>query len=182
MGARLSGALGARLLPRMCVGEPLVNLELHFIDVLDTSDSLQVLRPHQRDVRVPVKAKLDALRGSSTERKARANEAVGTKILARDGTGGTETKAPDQGSDHGTKTGLGLDAARELLGAIADGSLVSVALAPWRRRSSKSLPLRRRLRSTSWLLQNRSPFAMVHAVELAELCLKADAGASERSG
>ena len=57
----LAGADRARLLARMCVGEPLVNLELHGIDVLDASDGLEALRPHQPDVRVAHARKLDAL-------------------------------------------------------------------------------------------------------------------------
>lgn len=60
----LGGPRVARLLARMCVGEPLVNLELHGIDVLDAADGLEALRPHQPDVRVPVARKLDALRAS----------------------------------------------------------------------------------------------------------------------
>ena len=43
------------------VGEPLVNLELHGIDVLDAADGLEALRPHQPDVRVGVLHKLAAL-------------------------------------------------------------------------------------------------------------------------
>lgn len=57
----LAGASRARMLARMCVGEPLVNLELHGIDVLDEGDGLEALRPHQHDVRVPHTRKLDAL-------------------------------------------------------------------------------------------------------------------------
>lgn len=57
----LAGPSRARLLARMCVGEPLVNLELHGIDVLDAGDGLEALRPHQVDVRVPHTRKLDAL-------------------------------------------------------------------------------------------------------------------------
>jgi hypothetical protein len=45
----------------MVRGEPLVNLELHGIDVLDAADGLEVLRPHQVDVRVPRARKLEAL-------------------------------------------------------------------------------------------------------------------------
>jgi len=41
----------------------LVNLELHGIDVLDATDGLEDLRPHQPDVRVPREEKLRALRG-----------------------------------------------------------------------------------------------------------------------
>ncbi|MDB4942799.1 MAG: polysaccharide deacetylase [Labilithrix sp.] len=57
----LAGPSRAKLLARMCVGEPLVNLELHGIDVLDAADGLEALRPHQPDVRVPHGRKLDAL-------------------------------------------------------------------------------------------------------------------------
>ena len=57
----LAGPARARLLTRMCVGEPLVNLELHGIDVLDAADGLEALRPHQPDVRVPHQRKLAAL-------------------------------------------------------------------------------------------------------------------------
>jgi hypothetical protein len=57
----LAGPTRAGLLTRMCLGEPLVNLELHGIDVLDTEDGLEPLRPHQPDVRVPVARKLETL-------------------------------------------------------------------------------------------------------------------------
>ena len=57
----LAGPERARLLARMCVGEPLVNLELHGIDVLDADDGLDALRPHQPDVRVAHGRKLAAL-------------------------------------------------------------------------------------------------------------------------
>jgi hypothetical protein len=49
------------MLTRMCVGSPLVNLELHGIDVLDAQDGLQSLAPHQIDVRVPRARKLETL-------------------------------------------------------------------------------------------------------------------------
>jgi peptidoglycan/xylan/chitin deacetylase (PgdA/CDA1 family) len=52
----------ARALARMCVGEPLVNLELHGIDMLDTADGLGALRSHQVDVLVPIERKVEALR------------------------------------------------------------------------------------------------------------------------
>lgn len=57
----LAGPTRARLLTRMIAGEPLVNLELHGIDVLDTGDHLEPLRPHQPDVRVSVEKKLQVL-------------------------------------------------------------------------------------------------------------------------
>ena len=47
------GPAVATRLTRGCIGEPFVNLELHGIDVLDASDGLEALRPHQPDVRVP---------------------------------------------------------------------------------------------------------------------------------
>jgi peptidoglycan/xylan/chitin deacetylase (PgdA/CDA1 family) len=57
----MAGPARARLLTKMCVGEPLVNLELHGIDVLDAHDGLEALRPHQPDVRVPRERKIAAL-------------------------------------------------------------------------------------------------------------------------
>ena len=59
----LWGPAFARRLARMCIGEPLVNLELHGIDVLDAEDGLQALRAHQPDVRVSRARKLEALSG-----------------------------------------------------------------------------------------------------------------------
>ncbi|MEO8800965.1 MAG: polysaccharide deacetylase family protein [Polyangiaceae bacterium] len=57
----LAGPTRAKWLAKMCVGEPLVNLELHGIDVLDASDGLEALRPHQPDVRVAKATKLASL-------------------------------------------------------------------------------------------------------------------------
>jgi hypothetical protein len=57
----LAGPSRARLLAKMCIGEPLVNLELHGIDVLDAADGLEALRPHQPDVRVGHQRKLDSI-------------------------------------------------------------------------------------------------------------------------
>jgi hypothetical protein len=45
----------------MVVGEPLVNLELHGIDVLDENDGLRALARHQRDLQVPRARKLESL-------------------------------------------------------------------------------------------------------------------------
>ncbi len=44
------------------VGRPLVNLELHGLDLLDIADGLGGLAPHQHDLRVPVSRKAAALR------------------------------------------------------------------------------------------------------------------------
>ena len=63
----LGGARLARRLARMCIGEPLVNLELHGIDVLDAGDGLEDLRAHQPDVRVPKERKLEALSAAVEE-------------------------------------------------------------------------------------------------------------------
>jgi peptidoglycan/xylan/chitin deacetylase (PgdA/CDA1 family) len=63
----LGGESGARWLAQGCIGEPLVNLELHGIDVLDDTDvhgALASLRPHQVDVRIPAKSKVSALRAA----------------------------------------------------------------------------------------------------------------------
>lgn len=57
----LAGPDRARILAKMCVGEPLVNLELHGIDVLDAGDGLEGLRQYQPDVRVAKERKLAAL-------------------------------------------------------------------------------------------------------------------------
>jgi hypothetical protein len=57
----VAGHVAARQLARAVIGEPLVNLELHGIDVLDTGDGLGQLSKHQPDLKVPYKKKLDAL-------------------------------------------------------------------------------------------------------------------------
>jgi peptidoglycan/xylan/chitin deacetylase (PgdA/CDA1 family) len=58
----LGGPAVARALTRLVVGEPLVNLELHGIDILDEHDGLGPLAPHQPDVRVPLAVKRVVLR------------------------------------------------------------------------------------------------------------------------
>ncbi len=63
----LWGPRVARRLARACVGEPLVNLELHGIDVLDAADGLEDLRPHQVDVAVSRDRKLESLRAALGE-------------------------------------------------------------------------------------------------------------------
>jgi peptidoglycan/xylan/chitin deacetylase (PgdA/CDA1 family) len=57
----LAGPDRARWLTGLVVGEPLVNLELHGIDVLDADDGFPELRGHQPDVAVPHSRKLEAL-------------------------------------------------------------------------------------------------------------------------
>lgn len=59
----LAGPRGARLLTRMVSGRPLVNLELHGVDVLGAEvDGLAPLARYQPDLRVPVERKLQTLR------------------------------------------------------------------------------------------------------------------------
>ena len=55
------GPLGARRLARSLVGQELVNLELHGVDLLDASDGLDALAPHQVDLRVSLLTKWDVL-------------------------------------------------------------------------------------------------------------------------
>ena len=61
----LSGAAGARWLTRSILGRPLVNLELHGIDLADAdADDLGFLRPHQPDLRRSALEKATALRSA----------------------------------------------------------------------------------------------------------------------
>lgn len=66
----LAGVKGARLLTRMVRGEPLVNLELHGIDVLDAADGLSDLAPTQRDLEVPLAQKRAVLAAIVEELRA----------------------------------------------------------------------------------------------------------------
>ena len=58
----LLGPSLAPLLARQMLGRPLVNLELHGLDLLDIADGLRALAPYQPDLRVPVSRKAAALR------------------------------------------------------------------------------------------------------------------------
>jgi hypothetical protein len=54
----MAGPDRARMLTAGVIGEPLVNLELHGIDLLDERDEgLEALRDRQRDVRIPIARK-----------------------------------------------------------------------------------------------------------------------------
>lgn len=66
----MAGPSRARLLTKMCIGEPLVNLELHGIDVLDAEDGLEDLSPHQVDVRVAQAKKTKAILAACAELKS----------------------------------------------------------------------------------------------------------------
>ena len=61
----LAGTTGARLLTRTVVGRPLVNLEMHGIDLADAEeDGLGFLAPHQPDLRRTAAAKEAAIRSA----------------------------------------------------------------------------------------------------------------------
>ena len=58
----MAGPSGARWLTRGVIGEPLINLELHGIDLLDEHDQgLAPLSRSQRDLRIPLARKADVL-------------------------------------------------------------------------------------------------------------------------
>ena len=57
----LAGPERSRWLTRGVIGEPLVNLELHGIDVLDAHDGLDALATSQRDLRISKASKLETL-------------------------------------------------------------------------------------------------------------------------
>ncbi|HSY22548.1 MAG TPA: polysaccharide deacetylase family protein [Polyangiaceae bacterium] len=79
----LRGPEFARWLARSCEGEPVVNLELHGIDVLDAADGLATLRTHQPDVRVPVDQKLLSLRAAIEELRSLGYSFVTLKAAAQ---------------------------------------------------------------------------------------------------
>lgn len=78
-----AGPVAARALTAQMDGRPLVNLELHGIDVLDVGDGLEALRPHQHDVRVPVARKLETLRAVVGDLTARGYSFVTLAEAAR---------------------------------------------------------------------------------------------------
>ncbi len=80
----LWGPRVARCLARACAGEPLVNLELHGIDVLDAADGLESLRLHQPDVRVPRDRKLTSLRAAIEELRTAGHRFVTLRDAARE--------------------------------------------------------------------------------------------------
>jgi peptidoglycan/xylan/chitin deacetylase (PgdA/CDA1 family) len=57
----MAGPNMAKVLTRLVLGEPVVNLELHGIDVLDADDGFPELREHQPDARIPHRRKLQSL-------------------------------------------------------------------------------------------------------------------------
>ena len=90
--------------------------------------------------------------------------------------------ARDHGRDHVTKPAHGhASAAEDLLKAVEKGESASVELAGALAAIVLSNPLVRRARELEVLLEARSPFALVRAVELAEEILRVarEAGVGE---
>lgn len=57
----VAGPTASRFIVNDVIGEPMVNLELHGLDVLDDDDGLGSLLYHQLDLRVPLERKLESL-------------------------------------------------------------------------------------------------------------------------
>lgn len=73
----LGGTGTARTLTRLTVGRPLINLELHGIDLADTDeDGLRALAPHQPDLRRTAAQKEEALRAAIRELRDAGYELV----------------------------------------------------------------------------------------------------------
>jgi peptidoglycan/xylan/chitin deacetylase (PgdA/CDA1 family) len=79
----LAGPDRARWLTHLVAGEPLVNLELHGIDVLDADDGFPELRGHQPDAAIPHAQKLDALSAVVEELRERGHSFVRLDEAAR---------------------------------------------------------------------------------------------------
>ncbi len=80
----LSGVLGARMLTDMIAGRPLVNLELHGIDLADADeDGLDWLRPYQPDLRRTARQKEEALTSAISTLRSRGYEFVTLAEAAR---------------------------------------------------------------------------------------------------
>ena len=114
-----------------------------------------------------------------TERNSAQSGPSETKLDAPERTERHRDQALDQTPDHGTKIARpNLSAlAERLLGAIANGAADSVTLAESLVREVLDDPVVRRARALEELLKVRSPFALVRAVELAEIV---SAGRRER--
>jgi peptidoglycan-N-acetylglucosamine deacetylase len=89
----LAGQAGARWLTRAMLGRPLVNLELHGIDLADASeDGLTFLRPHQPDLRRPLAHKRAAL-GAAIDTLRKAGYRFVTLAEAAHRLGGSSARA-----------------------------------------------------------------------------------------
>jgi peptidoglycan-N-acetylglucosamine deacetylase len=79
----LLGTNLARRLARSLVGEELINLELHGVDLLDRHDGLDALAPHQADLRVPLATKWNTLAAVVAELRREGYEFVRLDHAAR---------------------------------------------------------------------------------------------------
>jgi len=80
----LAGERGARALTRLIAGRPLVNLELHGIDLADAEeDGLDWLAPHQPDLRRTAREKEAALRAALATLRAAGYRFVSLAEAAR---------------------------------------------------------------------------------------------------
>ena len=101
---------------------------------------------------------------------------------------GTEVhrdQGQDQGADHETKENFGLVVlARELLVAVAAGEERSVEIAASLARGVLGDPMVKRAIVVEEMVRTRSPFALMRAVELAEVILQVTVRArpADRSG
>jgi len=78
----MAGAMGARLLAQGVLGQPLVNLELHGLDLLDENDGLSELAKRQSDLRIPWPKKLDAIDAAVSLLKRKGYASVRMNELA----------------------------------------------------------------------------------------------------
>jgi peptidoglycan-N-acetylglucosamine deacetylase len=79
----LAGPVLGHWLARSLIGEPLINLELHGVDLLDEHDDLELLAKLQVDLRVPVARKLETLRVVVETLRGAGYEVVTLKDAAR---------------------------------------------------------------------------------------------------
>lgn len=80
----LGGKVGAKMLARGVLGEPLVNLELHGIDALDASDGLASLANLQPGLAKPWGAKLQAIDAAVEELRSHGYQPVTMHALAEE--------------------------------------------------------------------------------------------------
>jgi hypothetical protein len=80
----LSGPRRAAWLTRLVLGAPVINLELHGIDVLDASDGLHRLRGHAPDVAIDYERKMAIFGGAFAQLKAAGYRFVTLQQAAAD--------------------------------------------------------------------------------------------------
>ncbi len=122
--------------------------------------------------------------GGRTDGNAERLEAAKTKTVAPSGTERHQDQTLDHVPDHETKNNFGpVYCARELLEAVAAGEERSVELAAELVKAVLADATVKRALALEELLKTRSPFALVRAVELAEVCIQSrGTGGARRSG